>query len=83
MRARNSHDDFVDRIMKTRRDVTDEDMRKPKFALYTGTESVEEKDIILNITNSTWENVPSTITDKLLEHHTNNHLGEIVKVFMI
>ena len=64
-------------------DVTDEDMLKPKFALYTGTESAEEKDIILNITNSTWENVPSTITDRLLDHYTNNHLGEIVKVFMI
>ena len=58
-------------------------MLKPKFALYTGTESAEEKDIILNITNSTWENVPSTITDRLLDHYTNNHLGEIVKVFMI
>ena len=64
-------------------DINDEDMMKPKFALYTGTESAEEKDIILNITNSTWENVPSTITDRLLEQYTNNHLGEVVKVFMI
>ena len=64
-------------------DVSEEDMMKPKFALYTGTETAEEKDIILNITNSTWENVPSTITDRLLEQYTNNHLGEIIKVFMI
>ena len=64
-------------------DMTDEEMKKPKFALYTGTETPEEKDIILNVSNSTWENVPSTITDKLLEHHTNNFLGEIIKVFMI
>ena len=34
-------------------DVTDEDMLKPKFALYTGTESAEEKDIILNIFKTT------------------------------
>ena len=64
-------------------DMDDEDMAKPKFALYTGTETPEEKDIILNISNSTWDNVPSTITDKLLEQNTSNKLGEVIKVFMI
>ena len=58
-------------------------MAKPKFALYTGTETPEEKDILLNISNSTWDNVPSTITDKLLEQNTSNNLGEVIKVFMI
>ena len=58
-------------------------MAKPKFALYTGTESVEEKEIIRNIFNSTWKYVPSTLIPDLEQMNSNNFMGEIIKVFMI
>ena len=64
-------------------DITEENMRKPKYALYTGTESSEEKEIIRNIYNSSWDDVPTNIANKLKEMNDNNNLGEIVKVLMI
>ena len=62
---------------------SDEDLNKPKFFLYTGTESVEEKEILRNIYNSQWGFVPSSIADKLKETAENNYMGEIVKIMMI
>ena len=62
--------------------IADEDLGKPTYALYTGTESAEEKEIIRNIYNSNWDpNLP--ITQKLKEIANNNHMGEIIKVLMI
>lgn len=60
-----------------------EDMGKPTFALYTGTETPEEKEIIRNIFNSTWNYVPDSITSDLARISTNNLYGEIIKVLMI
>ena len=60
-----------------------DDSGKPKFVLYTGTESAEEKEIIRNVYNSNWEYVPSSLSDKLLEKAENNNLGEIIKLLMI
>tara|TARA_B110000967_G_C18900227_1_gene574282 strand:- start:2684 stop:6331 length:3648 start_codon:yes stop_codon:yes gene_type:complete len=62
---------------------TDEDKGKPKFVLYTGTETAEEKEIIRNVYNSMWEYVPSSIVNKLREVNDNNNMGEIIKLFMI
>jgi len=59
------------------------DADKPKFVLYTGTETAEEKEIIRNIYNSSWEFVPSNIAVKLKERSPNNYYGEIVKILMI
>jgi hypothetical protein len=59
----------------------DED--KPKFVLYTGTETAEEKEIIRNIYNGYWEIVPASITSKLHEKYKNNIMGEAIKVLMI
>jgi len=56
---------------------------KPHFVLYTGTETEEEKEIIRNIYNSTWEYVPSSITSILRQKSENNFYGEIVKLCMI
>ena len=42
----------------------------------------EEKEIIRNIYNSNWGVVPSTIKSKLEEISSNNHYGEIIKLFM-
>jgi len=59
------------------------DEGKPRFVLYTGTETAEEKEIIRNIYNSMWETVPSSITSKLREIASNNHYGEIIQIMMI
>ena len=63
--------------------MSEEDMAKPKFALYTGTETPEEKEIIRNIFNGAWKYVPDAITSKLQSIAPNNMYGEIIKVLMI
>ena len=45
--------------------MTQEDIGKPTFALYTGTETAEEKEVIRNIFNGTWDSLPSTLAEKL------------------
>ena len=62
---------------------SEEDVGKPRFVLYTGTETVEEKEIIRNIYNGSWEIVPASITGKLRERASNNLYGEVIKVLMI
>jgi hypothetical protein len=61
----------------------DEDMGKPHYALYTGTEDAEEREIIRNIYNGDWNYIPNNIAAILRERSTNNNMGEIIKVFMI
>ena len=63
-------------------DISEENRGKPTFALYTGTESAEEKELIRNIYNSDWD-VKSPITAELKQIAHNNHMGEIIKVLMI
>ena len=64
-------------------DHNEGDKDKPKFMLYTGTESEEEKDLLLKIYNSQWEYVPKSITDEFEGVSENNHMGEIIKIIMI
>lgn len=64
-------------------DMTQEELSKPSFALYTGTEDEEKKEIVRNIFNSNWSIVPSTLRDQLSAINKNNFYGEVVKVFMI
>jgi len=63
--------------------MTAEEQERPCFALYTGNETPEEKEIIRNIFNSKWKNVPKTITDQLNARTTNNMYGEVIKILMI
>ena len=56
---------------------------KPTFALYTGTEEREEKELMRNIYNSDWDNIPQQLAEQLRERAANNHHGEIIKIFMI
>jgi hypothetical protein len=63
--------------------MTAEEQERPCFALYTGNETPEEKEIIRNIFNSKWKNVPKTITDQLNARTTNNMFGEVIKILMI
>ena len=64
-------------------DISEADMTKPKFVLYTGSETAEEKELIRNIFNGAWQYVPSSITEKLKEIHPDNKQGDIIKVIMI
>jgi len=63
--------------------TSDEDMGKPHYALYTGTEDSEEREIIRNIYNGDWNYVPNNIAAKLRTISNNNNMGEIIKVLMI
>jgi hypothetical protein len=63
--------------------VEPQDISKPRFMLYTGTETDEEKEILRNIYNSQWEYVPMSIRRRLQEIADNNFMGEIVKIIMI
>jgi hypothetical protein len=64
-------------------DIIETDQGKPMYALYTGTESDEEREIIRNVFNSTWDYIPVTLKQQLVPKSANNFMGEIVKVLMI
>ena len=63
--------------------IKPEEAGKPTFALYTGSETSEEKEVIRNIFNGDWKKLPSTLAAKLREINNNNNMGEIIKVLMI
>ena len=76
------------KIKKTSSDTWDlnmseDDLGKPMYALYTGTEDQEEKEIIRNIYNGDWDNIPNNIATKLRAVSSNNNMGEIIRVLMI
>mgnify|MGYP005988150881 CR=1 FL=1 len=64
-------------------DIPEDEMHKPKYALYTGVEDPEEKEIIRNVFNGTWKYIPSAITEELTKINDNNLYGEIIKLLMI
>ena len=63
--------------------ISEENMNKPKYALYTGTETDEEKEIIRNIFNNSWEVVPLSLTNDLTLLSSNNIYGDVIKILMI
>jgi len=64
-------------------DVPTSERGKPMFALYTGTESAEQKEIIRNVFNGDWKYIPQSLEMDLLSISNNNLYGEVIKVFMI
>jgi Helicase conserved C-terminal domain/Type III restriction enzyme, res subunit len=64
-------------------DMSEEDLGKPCYALYTGTEDAEEREIIRNIYNGTWKYIPNNIATQLRAKSSDNNFGEIIKVLMI
>ena len=73
-------------------DIVNVDLDKPKFLLYTGTESAEEKELLRNIFNNQWELIKESRVKTRLEEFDSirkntsvkrNMLGEICKIFMI
>jgi hypothetical protein len=76
------------KIKKTHMNVWEMDMReidlgKPTYALYTGTETAEEKEILRHIYNGEWDQIPESIANELRAKYRNNNMGEVIKVFMI
>ena len=63
--------------------ISQEDMVKPKYALYTGTETDEEKEIVRNVFNNTWEFVPPSLINDITLLSSNNIYGDVIKVLMI
>ena len=63
--------------------MSEEEMGKPTFALYTGTEEADEREIIRNIYNGNWDSIPNNIAAQLRRKSADNNLGEIIKVLMI
>jgi len=64
-------------------DIDEADRGKPTYALYTGTETSEEKEMLRHIYNGEWEQIPESISIELNKIAKNNNMGEIIKVFMI
>ena len=64
-------------------DISEVDEGKPTYALYTGTETSEEKEIVRHIYNGEWDQIPESISKVLQKKYRNNNMGEVIKVFMI
>jgi hypothetical protein len=65
-----------------------EDAGKPTYALYTGTESKEEKEIVRNVFNSSWNNLPNPLKSDLASKYGSdrsrkNIYGDVIKLLMI
>jgi hypothetical protein len=63
--------------------IPEADQGKPTYALYTGTETVEEKEIVRKIYNGEWDDIPDSISSVLKSKYRNNNMGEVIKIFMI
>ena len=65
-------------------DISEKDKGKPTYALYTGQEKdAVEKEILRKIYNGEWDDIPDSIGNELKASYRNNHMGEVIKVFMI
>lgn len=63
--------------------IPDEHMGKSMYALYTGKEDPEKKEIIRNIFNSNWGIIPESLRRDIERRYSNNFMGEVIKVLMI
>lgn len=64
-------------------DIDEINKGKPTYALYTGTETSEEKELLRHIYNGEWDQIPESISIDLRKIANNNNMGEVIKVFMI
>ena len=78
-----AHFDIIKREGKWEFNIDESDKDKPKFALFTGTEDVEKKDIIRSIYNGEWDKIPTNLAKELNENYENNNMGEVIKTLMI
>jgi archaellin len=54
---------------------------KKKFVLYTGTETIEHKEVIRNVYNGTWQFQDGKLNKNV--ERNNNMYGEVIKLFII
>ena len=78
-----AHFDIVKKEGRWEFNIDESDKDKPKFALFTGTEDVEKKDIIRSIYNGEWDKIPTNLANTLNENYENNNMGEVIKTLMI
>ena len=66
-------------------DIAEQNMGKPTYALYTGTETKEEKEAMRNIYNGDWDaqDLSPELVKYLKSVARDNQMGQLVKVFMI
>jgi hypothetical protein len=70
-------------------DMKKDDLKKSKFALFTGKETAKEKEIIRNIFNGNFKYVPESLMSEvknmtsLTKSSKNNMYGEFIKILMI
>ncbi len=64
-------------------DISEENKGKPMYALHTGTETEEEKEIIKNVFNSNWGSLPSSLRNDIQKISTDNLYGKVIKILMI
>jgi hypothetical protein len=53
------------------------------YAMYTGEESAEERELVRKIYNGDWNEIPQNIREQLQLKSPNNMMGEIIKLLMI
>jgi hypothetical protein len=63
--------------------IRQEDFGKPRFVLYTGSESLEERGQLLHLFNGDWDLLSTGIRNQCQQISTNNMYGEVIKLFMI
>ena len=65
--------------------ISEENLGKPTYALYTGTETKAEKEAMRNIYNGDWDaqDLSPELVKYLKSVARDNQLGQLVKVFMI
>ena len=54
-------------------DIREIDEGKPTYALYTGTETSEEKEMLRHIYNGEWDQIPDSIGNVLKSKYRNNN----------
>jgi hypothetical protein len=63
--------------------MTEEELEKPSYMLYTGKETVEEKETMRNVYNGNWSILSTKLQNQLREIAPDNSVGQIIKVIMI
>ena len=64
-------------------DIKDDYIKKPMFALYTGTETDEVREITRNAINNAWDMLPSYLGSQIKKIWSTNINGEMIKALMI
>ena len=70
-------------ILEVSRDFLESEDNTLFYAMYTGEESSDERELIRKIYNGDWNEIPQNIREQLQRKSENNNMGEIIKLLMI